>query len=133
MAPATIVVNLPAEARLTVNGEATQSTSETRVFRSPPLTPGSEYYYTLNAKIMRDGQPVAVTRRVSVAAGRETRVTLDFDRDAGGTAQPREVRPAAGEVDPQPNRDRPNPDAPKPSPNLERPKNNPNPQPQPSP
>jgi uncharacterized protein (TIGR03000 family) len=121
MVPATIIVELPAEARLTVDGEATTSTSGRRVFRSPPLAQGSEYFYTINAEIMRNGQPVTVTRRVPVTAGRETRITVDFDRD--GNTRPRQVRPAAGEADPQPSRDLPN---------LERPKNNDrNPQPNP--
>jgi uncharacterized protein (TIGR03000 family) len=124
-APATIIINLPAEARLTVDGEATTSTSGRRVFLSPPLAQGSEYYYTINAEIMRNGQPVAVTRRVPVTPGRETRITLDFDRD---------VTPARGEErndqpKTQPNRESPNNPAPNPS--LERPKNNREPQPNP--
>lgn len=113
MAPATIIVNLPAEARLTVDGQPTTSTSSRRIFMSPPLANGSEYYYTINAEIMRNGQPVTVTRRVPVTAGRETRISLDFDRDANGNAQPREATPARGESEPA--RD---------PQNLERPKNN---------
>lgn len=113
MAPATIIVNLPAEARLTVDGQPTTSTSSRRIFMSPPLANGSEYYYTINAEIMRNGQPVTVTRRVPVTAGRETRISLDFDRDANGNAQPREATPARGESEPA--RD---------PQNLKRPKNN---------
>ena len=123
-APATIIINLPAEARVTVDGQATTSTAGRRVFLSPPLAQGSEYFYTINAEIMRNGQPVALTRRVPVTAGRETRITLDFDR---------EVTPARGqERNDQPNREaQPNRESPNPAPNLERPKNNREPQPNP--
>jgi uncharacterized protein (TIGR03000 family) len=113
-APATIIVELPAEARLTVDGQPTTSTSGRRVFLSPPLAQGSEYFYTINAEMTRNGQPVTVTRRVPVTAGRETRITLDFDRDTG--AQPREATPARGEAAPQPREPQKQ--------NLERPKNN---------
>jgi uncharacterized protein (TIGR03000 family) len=73
---ATIVVNLPADARLMVDDKPTTSTGERRVLVSPDLTPGKEYYYTLKAEAMRDGQTVKVEQRVDVRAGRETPVTL---------------------------------------------------------
>jgi uncharacterized protein (TIGR03000 family) len=75
-APATLVVDLPAEARLTIDGDPTTSTSEHRVFVSPELNPGRDYHYTLRAEIMRDGKPVTVARKVAVRAGEETQVTL---------------------------------------------------------
>jgi uncharacterized protein (TIGR03000 family) len=75
---ATLVVSLPADAQLTVGGARTRSTSSTRRFISPPLEPGVSYTYTLEARIMRDGQPVTLTKDVHVRAGEETRVMLDF-------------------------------------------------------
>jgi len=77
-APATIVVSVPAEAKLSVDDVATQSTSATRVFASPALERGKEYYYTLKAEITRDGKSVTATKRVAVHAGEESRVSLDF-------------------------------------------------------
>ena len=77
-APATIFVSLPAEAKLTIDGTATQSTSATRAFASPALEPGQQYYYTLKAEIVRDGKTVSTSRRVAVRAGEETRVRLEF-------------------------------------------------------
>jgi uncharacterized protein (TIGR03000 family) len=77
-APATFVVSLPADARLTVNGATTKSTSATRTFVSPPLPAGSTFYYRLKAEMMRDGKPITSTRRIAVRAGEETHVTLDF-------------------------------------------------------
>src|SRR5205807_2324597 len=75
-APATIVVSLPAEAKLTIDGQSTTSTSNLRVFASPTLQPGREYFYTLRAEVVRNGQTVTQTQRVAVRAGEQTRVAL---------------------------------------------------------
>jgi uncharacterized protein (TIGR03000 family) len=75
-APATLIVNLPAEAKLLVDGNVTKSTSSERVFVSPALIPGQLYNYTLTAQFTRDGLPVTVTKTVQVRAGLETRVTI---------------------------------------------------------
>lgn len=77
-APATLVVSLPADARLTIDGNATQSTSSVRTFVSPALEPNQSFSYTLQAQVMRDGQSRIVKRTVSVRAGEETRVNLEF-------------------------------------------------------
>jgi uncharacterized protein (TIGR03000 family) len=77
-APATIVVSLPAEAKLLVDGDATSSTSTVRVFQSPALEQNQTYYYTLNGELLRDGQIVKTSQRVAVRAGEETRVELNF-------------------------------------------------------
>jgi uncharacterized protein (TIGR03000 family) len=78
-APATIVVNVPADARLTIDGEATTSTSAQRVFVSPVLNPGQEYHYTLKAEFQKDGKTVSVSKDIAVTAGNETRVSLDAE------------------------------------------------------
>ncbi len=75
-APATIVVSLPADAKLTIDGEATTSTSAQRVFVSPNLPMGKEFHYTLKAEIKVNGKPTVVTERVAVKAGEESRITL---------------------------------------------------------
>lgn len=77
-APATIVVTLPADARLTVDDAATSSTSSTRVLMSPTLEPGREFHYTLKAEIVRDGKTQATSQRITVRAGEQTRVNLQF-------------------------------------------------------
>jgi len=46
-APATLVVSLPADARLIIDGEATTSTTARRTFVSPELAPGKTYSYNL--------------------------------------------------------------------------------------
>jgi uncharacterized protein (TIGR03000 family) len=76
VAPATIVVNLPAAATLTVDGKATMSTSARRVFVSPELAAGRDYFYDLKAEFMKDGKPVVVNKRITVRAGAESVVEL---------------------------------------------------------
>jgi uncharacterized protein (TIGR03000 family) len=73
---ATLVVSLPADAKLTINDEATTSTSDQRLFVSPTLPPGQEFYYTLKAEVMVNGKPVVVSEVVTVRSGEETKVTL---------------------------------------------------------
>jgi uncharacterized protein (TIGR03000 family) len=77
-APATIVVELPADATLTVDGAVTSSTSNLRVLVSPELPLGKEFQYTLTAKVVRDGKPLQVEQTVAVRAGEESRVSLSL-------------------------------------------------------
>jgi uncharacterized protein (TIGR03000 family) len=75
-APARIIVSLPADARLTVDGVATTSVSARRVFVSPELVPGKAYSYTLKAEFSKDGKSVVVTKEVIIKAGAEISVNL---------------------------------------------------------
>jgi uncharacterized protein (TIGR03000 family) len=74
---AQLVVSLPADAKLTIDGQATSATSATRTFVTPELQPGMTYIYNLKAEVVADGKPVAVTKTVTVRAGEVTRVNLD--------------------------------------------------------
>ena len=76
---ATIVVHLPQDANLTIDGQPTQSRSATRVFHSPPLEPGKTYTYTLRAESNRDGHFVSTKKTVDVRAGQRSEVTFRFD------------------------------------------------------
>jgi uncharacterized protein (TIGR03000 family) len=76
-APATIVVSLPADAKLTIDDATTVSTSTRRVFVSPELPAGREFTYTLKAEYTKNGKPVLVTRDVAVRAGAEVAVTIE--------------------------------------------------------
>ncbi len=75
-APATIVVTLPEDAKLSIDDSPTTSTSGNRVFVSPSLPSGREYHYTLRAEVMRDGKAVQLEEKITVRAGEETRVEL---------------------------------------------------------
>jgi uncharacterized protein (TIGR03000 family) len=88
-APATIVVRVPAGARLLVNNVATQQSSGPRKLVSPPLERGKDFHYTLKAEIVQDGRVLTTTKRIAVRAGEVKRVTL-------GPAAPAAATPAAG-------------------------------------
>jgi uncharacterized protein (TIGR03000 family) len=79
-APASIVVSLPADATLTIDGQATRSKSETRRFISPALPAGKDFTYTLEAEITRDGETMTATEQVTVRAGEETTVSLPMSK-----------------------------------------------------
>ena len=72
-----VIVQLPADARLYVDGQVANLTSTPRTFVTPALQPGRDYYYTLRAEAVRDGQVVADSKRVIVRAGAEARVAFD--------------------------------------------------------
>lgn len=73
---ATIVVNVPAEAKLTFDGAVTTSTSTRRVFVTPELKPGTEYSYVVKVEVTRDGKPVVDEKKVTFKAGETAEVTL---------------------------------------------------------
>ncbi len=77
-----LYVTLPADAKLTIDGNPTVSTSELRVFESPSLTPGKTFYYVLKATVVRDGKTETVTKEVIVRAGEETRVKIELPETA---------------------------------------------------
>ncbi len=84
--PATLFVDLPADATLTVDGTATTSTTSSRMFVTPPLQGGRTYHYTLTAQVMRHGHAQTVTRAVAVRAGEQTRVRLDIPDGAAAAS-----------------------------------------------
>lgn len=75
-APAKVLVSLPADAKLLIDGHATVSTSSERTFVSPALEVGKEYQYTLTAELVRDGKNVTETKTITVRAGETTAVNF---------------------------------------------------------
>ena len=75
-ATARITVRLPAEAKLFVDGVPCPLTSDLRSFESPQLPMGKEFYYTLKADLVRNGQSYSESRRVTFAA--ESNVSVTF-------------------------------------------------------
>jgi uncharacterized protein (TIGR03000 family) len=90
---ATVVVQVPADARMWVDGQAADLTSATRTFQTPALEKGRDYSYTIRAEATRDGQVVSQSQRVVVRAGQVSRV--DFgDLSATARATPAAAAPA---------------------------------------
>ena len=75
-APATVIVSLPADAKLYFDGTATTSTTANRQFTTPALNAGSEASYTLTAEIVRDGKTLKASQVINVRAGQTTEVNL---------------------------------------------------------
>jgi len=81
---ATVVVEVPAEAGLFVEGQSVPMPSSTQSFNTPALEPGKTYYYTMKAVGDRSGQLVYETKRVEVRAGETVRVAFkDLKPEAG--------------------------------------------------
>src|SRR5262249_871346 len=74
-APATILVSLPADAKLFVDDAATTSTSTSRTFVTPALENGKTYGYTLKAEVVRDGKVVSTVNRTKFAPASPARST----------------------------------------------------------
>jgi len=75
---ATLVVSLPPEARLSIEGQPTRANSGERVFVSPPLQPGKTYSYNLKAELDRNGEKSTANQTVDVRAGQTSRVAVQF-------------------------------------------------------
>jgi uncharacterized protein (TIGR03000 family) len=82
---ATIVVDLPADAKLLIDDTATTSTGANRVFQSPELKPGKTFHYTLTAEVVRNSKPVKIEQVIEVKAGETTPVRMTVP--AVGAAQ----------------------------------------------
>lgn len=79
---ATIVVNVPADARVFVNDKATTSTGMVRRYVSNNLEAGYSYTYTLRAEMVVDGKTVTETKIIKVRAGETTDLAFAFDNSS---------------------------------------------------
>lgn len=83
-APAQIIVSLPADAALFIDDTTTLATSAQRIFVTPELEPNKDYYYTLKAEWVRDGERVTASRRVPLRAGQDTQVVFESTNTSVG-------------------------------------------------
>ena len=58
-----------AAAKVWSDGSLMKRTSSERVFNTPPLPTGTDYFYTVRVVAERDGKPNEEVRRVVVRAG----------------------------------------------------------------
>jgi uncharacterized protein (TIGR03000 family) len=96
----TVVVTLPADARLLVDGQTLPLTGAVRVFQTPPLNPDQDYYYELTMEVERSGRTVRRSQTVWFRAGKVARVEFaEPGPDAAGANTARiHVRVPAGAV-----------------------------------
>jgi uncharacterized protein (TIGR03000 family) len=78
-APATIVVAVPAEARLYFNGIETKTRSDFREFESPDLAPNMIYQYVVKAEMVINGKTEVKTETVQVRAGQQVKAQFTFE------------------------------------------------------
>src|SRR5262245_43930035 len=60
---ARLLVEVPADAKLFIDDQATRATSSVRTFRTPNLQAGQTYYYILRVELERDKETHSETRR----------------------------------------------------------------------
>jgi uncharacterized protein (TIGR03000 family) len=70
---AKLIVDLPADAKLFIDGRPMNISSQHPVFVTPGLQAGKTYYYDLRAEVVRDGKAVSDFKRVVFHAGDELR------------------------------------------------------------
>lgn len=73
---ATLVVEVPADAKLFIDDQPMKTTSAKRTFQTPPLQPGQQYYYMVRVEVVRDGEVKTETRRVIIRPGEEARAAF---------------------------------------------------------
>lgn len=78
-----LIVDLPEDAKLFVDGQLMKTQSGKRTFRTPALEKGQAYFYVLRAEVVREGKVQTQTRRVIVRGGEE--ITASF-RNLDGVA-----------------------------------------------
>ena len=73
----TVVIRLPADARLSVDGVQLELTSSERTFVTPELPLGKEYVYTFKVEYDRSGRTLSESQKVTVAAGKTSTATFE--------------------------------------------------------
>ncbi len=74
---ATVVVKLPADARLYAESQLLELTSAERTFFTPELPTGRDYAYSFKIEYTRGGRTVSETQKISVSAGKTSTVQFD--------------------------------------------------------
>ncbi len=70
-------MEVPADAKLFVDGFETKSATTVRSFTTPELEAGQDYFYVLKIETIRDGKTVTESKQVTVRAGEETRASFN--------------------------------------------------------
>ena len=73
-----MAVEVPADARIFVNGQETSSTGEIRQYISRNLQPGYNYTYEVRAEIVRDGKKVEEVKTIDLKAGEVAKVAFNL-------------------------------------------------------
>ena len=75
---ARLVVRLPADAKLYVDGQVTRTVGqEIRTYRTPELEFGQDYVYTLKIEVVRQGKTLTESKKVLVRAGKTSEAAFE--------------------------------------------------------
>jgi uncharacterized protein (TIGR03000 family) len=83
---ATVIVALPADAALYVDGRRLEFSAATREVVTPVLEANTDYYYMVKTAVIRDGMTVEQVKRVNFRAGQLVRVNMEEASPAVRTA-----------------------------------------------
>ena len=73
-----LTVNVPADAKVFVNGNQTSSAGARRHYVSRGLQGGYKYAYEVRAEVVRDGRTIEETKTIELRAGENSRLAFDF-------------------------------------------------------
>jgi uncharacterized protein (TIGR03000 family) len=83
---AKITIDVPNNAKLYIDGQLMNGTSNERYFYTPPLEKGQSYYYDVRIEMVKDGKIVADTKKVIVQAGAMVKETFKQGENAPALA-----------------------------------------------
>jgi uncharacterized protein (TIGR03000 family) len=89
---AVITARVPNGAELTFDGVKMPATGPLRQFKTPPLKPGQQYAYTVEARWQENGHEVTQSQHLPVSAGANVRLAFPL-ATAGGVQGPASPRP----------------------------------------
>jgi uncharacterized protein (TIGR03000 family) len=85
---AKVRVEIPADAKLFVDGMLMNTTSAVRMFQTPVLNANQTYYYELKAELTRNNQTYTDVQRIAVRPGEQTSATFaGLEQQAAAAAQ----------------------------------------------
>ena len=76
---ASLVIDVPADAKIYVNGYKTNTQGSHRSYRSAGLLPGQMYSYEVRAIVEREGKEITQQKTVSLRGGEAHKLSFDFD------------------------------------------------------
>jgi uncharacterized protein (TIGR03000 family) len=89
----TLIVHVPADAKLYLSGQETKATGPVREFSTTKLAAGAQWAdYALRAVVDKDGQQQVREQMVSLKAGESREVTISFDAPASEQVANRNTR-----------------------------------------
>jgi uncharacterized protein (TIGR03000 family) len=86
---ARIAVDVPEDARVTINGRVTTTPGSRREYMSRGLVPGYRYTYQVRAYVNRNGRELSDVKTVHLTAGSTANVAFDLEAAPGSTGNPR--------------------------------------------